>query len=140
AAGSPAHAGIDLGGAASALACSWLRRARGARPATARRPPRRRAAPPRSRGAGRRAVPEAEVGHGSPAHAWIAPPPGQRRGPCTRLPRARGDRPAHDAAFELARVAPPRTRGSTLRGDVDRLRLIGSPAHAGIDRRPPGGF
>ena len=92
-------------------------------------------APPRSRGWTRSDELAKERDAGSPALAGMDPWPAPTHGPGRRLPRARGDGP--NAAEALGRVleAPPRSRGWTLRGQVVRGRLRGSPALAGMDPR-----
>ena len=50
-----------------------------------------------------------------------------------RLPRTRGDGPNDATIDELARRAPPHTRGWTHRSSARRLAGVGSPAHAGMD-------
>jgi len=70
-----------------------------------------------------------------PAHAGMDPPsvPGER--PPARLPRARGDGPGYELAFQVGDPTAPRTRGWTracwCRAPCDN----DCPAHAGMDPR-----
>ena len=72
-----------------------------------------------------------------PAHAGIDPSPTLARILTTRLPRARGDRPADAAPIPRRTPTSPRTRGSTLRTHRRRRWRWDFPAHAGIDPEDP---
>ncbi len=117
--GSPAHAGIDPPVTQPWLPTRW--------------------APPRTRGSTLHAATTGLLVTGSPAHAGIDPAGTQLHGIRVRLPRARGDRPSTLVGELASKEAPPRTRGSTPVPDELGLRLVGSPAHAGIDPDMPGG-
>ncbi len=93
----------------------------------------RPSAPPRTRGSTRNVQIVRPDGVGSPAHAGIDPIGAPAADWLFWLPRARGDRPKIYRLEAYQFVAPPRTRGSTLRRPGRRGRRPGSPAHAGID-------
>ena len=134
--GSPAHAGIAPGHGGRATSLPWLPRARGDRPQGQARGAGREAAPPRTRGSPLEKADLGILAEGSPAHAGIAPSPSSRAGARSRLPRARGDRPARTSATWFALVAPPRTRGSPLRGRLADEYAKGLPRARG-DRPSP---
>ncbi len=115
--GSPAHAGIDPRSISTRSPTARLPRTRGDRPGFP--------------GAGRSSP------IGSPAHAGIDPRARCRRAHGHRLPRTRGDRPASTLVVTWRPEAPPHTRGSTGWVGPNALRVLGSPAHAGIDPMPP---
>ncbi len=112
-----------------------LPRTRGDRPSVIETCSALMSAPPHTRGS-TRAVTEDEVRQaGSPAHAGIdrGVVPHAERG--AGLPRTRGDRPFQTFCGDLTDAAPPHTRGSTLRNQLNEISDVGSPAHAGIDPR-----
>ncbi len=132
--GSPAHAGMDRRWWRSGARPGGLPRARGDGPRGGAARARRRPAPPRTRGwtGGQRT--DGLGGVGSPAHAGM-----DRSAGCTalrpgRLPRARGDGPRRCRLLHPRPLAPPRTRGWTRVEVLQRASLLGSPAHAGMDR------
>ena len=130
---SPAPAGIDLGRPAGAVPSRRLPRARGDRPPS--HPPLccPGRAPPRPRGSTRRSLCCRSPFCGSPAPAGIDPASRLAAASCSRLPRARGDRPWHDAPLRAGGLAPPRPRGSTSIPRFAAAWAAGSPAPAGID-------
>ncbi len=134
---SPAHAGIDRRPRQRPGRRSGLPRPRGDRPDHVTLCYSGKESPPPTRGSTLRGRCSRTAPHVSPAHAGID------RGRWTglrivsRLPRPRGDRPAHYTAFAAAMGSPPPTRGSTRAGPVLRAGDRVSPAHAGIDRRRP---
>ena len=73
---------------------------------------------------------------GSPAHAGMDRIGRRSTRSRTRLPRPRGDGPVPPGMREWALGAPPPTRGWTLSRHRGALTAVGSPAHAGMDRRP----
>ncbi len=90
-------------------------------------------APPPTRGWTLRSRVAWRCEHGSPAYAGMDPsqqPHGQRR---ARLPRLRGDGPILVTAECSPAMAPPPTRGWTLRLRRSLRRRAGSPAYAGMD-------
>ena len=133
AAGSPAHAGIDL---RRCMSCSWRRwlpRTRGDRPLAGPGVYFSNAAPPHTRGSTLTGSIRRLKGAGSPAHAGIDLNSTDLRRYNERLPRTRGDRPLDGLNISCAIMAPPHTRGSTLQRNIGWTTLTGSPAHAGID-------
>ena len=70
---------------------------------------------------------------GFPAHAGMDPAVIRDRQPIRWLPRPRGDGPSASVAREIQEMAPPPTRGWTLRVPPHSGRAAGSPAHAGMD-------
>ncbi len=74
-------------------------------------------------------------GGGSPAYAGIDRLQDVRKRASPWLPRLRGDRPVTGWAPDGAALAPPLTRGSTVRGALLLHFPHGSPVYAGID--PP---
>src|SRR5690606_7737328 len=109
----PAHAGIDPGMDGWTSTKSGLPRARGDRPRLAVHPPVRTVTSPRTRGSTRRRRQSNRLRRDFPAHAGIDPPKPPRRALRTRLPRARGDRPAWADYWAKQYMTSPRTRGST---------------------------
>ncbi len=132
--GSPAHAGMDRSPTTARMVDAWLPRARGDGPLHTGGPWYAFRAPPRTRGW---TVPEHPAhgrDRGSPAHAGMdRSAAGARRRP-VGLPRARGDGPESAEPPRGARGAPPRTRGWTRCREIIGYGLVGSPAHAGMDR------
>src|SRR6266568_4369813 len=94
-------------------------------------------APPRTRGSTVPGLRPPPGRAGSPAHAGIDPAGRSSPGRCSRLPRARGDRPLEKIVKDALTGAPPRTRGSTRVHHLAAGGEAGSPAHAGIDPSPP---
>ncbi len=131
--GSPAHAGIDPARSARPSRPWWLPRTRGDRPAPRGLRVCGGLAPPHTRGSTARESPALSQRLGSPAHAGIDPRWSNSSVKCSRLPRTRGDRPAASIAAADGALAPPHTRGSTVRQELWSCRVDGSPAHAGID-------
>ena len=111
-----------------------LPRTRGDGPVSPWSPPSSSAVPPHTRGWTRRDHGVRLVLAGSPAHAGMDPPHAAARTSGTRLPRTRGDGPAHVAQAKRKREAPPHTRGWTLHHLHEWQVERGSPAHAGMDR------
>ncbi len=134
AAGSPAHAGIDLRSAELAVPVNRLPRTRGDRPGVRRQCVSPAQAPPHTRGSTSFAEFVSHRRPGSPAHAGIdlSMPPEARH--VRGLPRTRGDRPSSVSVCSRINSAPPHTRGSTLHSKATAKADQGSPAHAGIDR------
>ncbi len=84
---------------------------------------------------GGRAPGVAICNRGSPAHAGMDPASSSPLAARWGLPRARGDGPRAHARHAARRQAPPRTRGWTGPGLDLEAEVLGSPAHAGMDRR-----
>ena len=129
----PAHAGIDLRLRSVAPAPSSLPRARGDRPLKAVVNALNDRPSPRTRGS--TCVVDRQQGatEAFPAHAGIDPGDRALAKRCTRLPRARGDRPADFFGNYRAIEPSPRTRGSTLSMVILFYTMRAFPAHAGID-------
>ena len=132
--GSPAHAGMDLVASSKLQPSSWLPRPRGDgpvgtdtnRPVSVAPPPTRGWTPKWGRMHG--------DGRGSPAHAGMDPVINTRSPFSVRLPRPRGDGPGGRHNCARSDKAPPPTRGWTGAPRHERIRVPGSPAHAGMDR------
>ena len=131
--GSPAHAGMDPMIAVAEVLILGLPRSRGDGPCCDGGSRHERAAPPLTRGWTPDAVEPVHDAAGSPAHAGMDPGSGCSRRCGRWLPRSRGDGPDLGLIACRRTVAPPLTRGWTLR--VERLPAphLGSPAHAGMD-------
>ena len=143
---SPALAGIDPYTVPFLRRRSGFPRARGDRPWFCIRHLRHGVLPPRSRGS-------TQIGRGlhvevdaSPALAGIDRHLAIQIDRPLGFPRARGDRPDSIVVSDDLSALPPRSRGSTQRGEGAALRKLASPALAGIDfyKRHafsrPGGF
>jgi len=113
AAGSPAHAGMDLFLDVSAARSPRLPRARGDGPDFAYFIGQRLLAPPRTRGWTQATYSDILQAEGSPAHAGMDPSTRPPSRPVVGLPRARGDGPGRLALVINGAKAPPRTRGWT---------------------------
>ena len=122
----------------SACPRARLPRTRGDGPQRAHRERQKAAASPHTRGWTREAWGVGVEEEGFPAHAGMDPWAccGARSFP--RLPRTRGDGPAHSASERSFPSASPHTRGWTLGVLTAKARMKGFPAHAGMDRRQPG--
>ncbi len=134
---SPAHAGIDPNPDTACWSADRLPRARGDRPSPEISGEHLSASPPRTRGSTRMSPacrPRRTV---SPAHAGIDPCCISTPQCSDSLPRARGDRPQDQRPAGGGSSSPPRTRGSTRRHPRAVQFHQVSPAHAGIDPRPP---
>ncbi len=130
---SPAHAGIDPGRNISRSPRKCFPRPRGDRPSRHISKLMKCWLPPPTRGSTSGIQSQPPPHHASPAHAGIDP---VRQNRCRQLPgfpRPRGDRPCFMYAFHAFESLPPPTRGSTLKRPSWVLRLLASPAHAGID-------
>ena len=140
--GSPAPAGMRLTSASRWLLRRWLPRARGDAPSSGPQLSSNRSAPPRPRGCALQIR----------RHDSVLQAPPRPRG-CARLadgevvesrwlPRARGDAPwPRPTGARLRRSileAPPRPRGCAAHGEEPRPLPLGSPAPAGMRRRPIG--
>ena len=131
--GSPAHAGMDphvRGDASNAL---WLPRTRGDGPVRRTGGDSWRVAPPHTRGWTPSRQLSSTSSTGSPAHAGMDHPYPACGIALTRLPRTRGDGPISTSRGDSDEGAPPHTRGWTLVRVEGTARLVGSPAHAGMD-------
>ena len=136
--GSPAHAGMDPAPTVRSSLPIRLPRPRGDGPCMAALPYCRMAAPPPTRGWTPTTPSTMPSTRGSPAHAGMdrdAPTSKTRR---ARLPRPRGDGPKSQPKCAPREWAPPPTRGWTRCAGAGPHRGWGSPAHAGMDRDPPG--
>ena len=127
---------MDPPAGASQSAHAWLPRPRGDGPtgeavtlADAR-------APPPTRGWTSVGANSTLSASGSPAHAGMDPVLRPRRCPGVGLPRPRGDGPLSMPTAAICSPAPPPTRGWTCVGRPGDRDDGGSPAHAGMDRRP----
>ncbi len=89
--------------------------------------------PPPTRGSTRDAGQIVSDVFASPAHAGIDPCTRRRNSPEKSFPRPRGDRPGPLKTKPPSTPLPPPTRGSTLPGPYDFIRVLASPAHAGSD-------
>ncbi len=136
--GFPALAGIGPSTYGRSGKGRWLPRARGDRPAVSPGSIVTFAASPRSRGSAVAGglVPVAAAGF--PALAGIGRRPERGWSRWTRLPRARGDRPARGEDEEEGGLASPRSRGSAHGGLTTRVAADGFPALAGIGRTRAG--
>src|SRR6266540_2264320 len=130
--GFPALAGIGRTRAGPSSRRGGLPRARGDRPSSRRWRPSTRTASPRSRGSAPCGSLRPADDAGFPALAGIGPPSPSRRPTCSRLPRARGDRPGGAPLRRAGRRASPRSRGSAPRRAGHPLPPPGFPALAGI--------
>ena len=134
--GFPAHAGMDPRRAGGSDTRTWLPRTRGDGPFPASTPPVGATASPHTRGWTARLRHRVALVPGFPAHAGMDPylcaPADQRH----RLPRTRGDGPAHDTSDATPDGASPHTRGWTLLGVGRVVTELGFPAHAGMDPTP----
>ena len=95
-------------------------------------------APPHTRGWTQHERAERWLSDGSPAHAGMDPHEENHRRGCGRLPRTRGDGPRLVVWYDAINMAPPHTRGWTPATARGASRLVGSPAHAGMDPAPLG--
>ncbi len=133
AAGSPAHAGIDLPRGALHPARAWrLPRTRGDRPACSPCSPMQATAPPHTRGSIRLHERRAARAAGSPAHAGIYRTATVSPSSTWRLPRTPGDRPGAKTKVLEVLEAPPHTRGSTFVGGRRGETQAGSPADTAL--------
>ncbi len=112
--GSSAHAEIDLSMEKPTDSEVRLLRARGDRPIQDASIEQKGLAPPRTRRSTRVYPARAGIVSGSSAHAEIDLSTWYRRWDGKRLLRARGDRPNPRVCRSQGRLAPPRTRRSTL--------------------------
>jgi len=133
--GFPALAGIGRIRAGRRARMARLPRARGDRPWIDGRNPGSRWASPRSRGSAPAGGDLGDRDDGFPALAGIGPAPTTRRARSSRLPRARGDRPAVHAHRRARAPASPRSRGSAMIHSAPNRRGTGFPALAGIGPR-----
>ena len=132
--GSPAHAGMAQGHYVYTAVQYRFPRPRGDGPL-------RRSAtrltilvPPPTRGWPMGDLAPEPRGHGSPAHAGMAPCQRWRCGAFERFPRPRGDGPPGSIVGDTVQTVPPPTRGwpsALWQGDQENG---GSPAHAGMAR------
>ena len=131
--GSPAHAGMDPALDEDEAEDGRLPRTRGDGPSTMSSwgptPP----APPHTRGWTPEPGDEGSAKPGSPAHAGMDPMTSSAVCRARRLPRTRGDGPAHTWTQIGRHRAPPHTRGWTWACTRHRGMGRGSPAHAGMD-------
>ncbi len=135
--GSPAHAGMDPGGAPAGGSSAGLPRPRGDGPLLGLLGKPDPAAPPPTRGWTRRPALRPPGPGGSPAHAGMDPSCRSSSSACAWLPRPRGDGPSRRMFSRRSCPAPPPTRGWTrARCGTDQDRP-GSPAHAGMDPLGP---
>ena len=137
--GFPAHAGMDLPRAATAMRRSWLPRTRGDGPLGGRGLAEFVAASPHTRGWTPEVVARARRDRGFPAHAGMDPASHPGAGCRGGLPRTRGDGPYWTPPGCRCSSASPHTRGWTRHRDRAADRAAGFPAHAGMDpaRAPP---
>jgi len=113
--GSPAHAGMDLGMRQQIIPDIRLPRARGDGPGSGITKPERKKAPPRTRGwTDQDQIPLDGI-VGSPAHAGMDLLAPSYRSTSNWLPRARGDGPLDKLLPIRDVVAPPRTRGWSMK-------------------------
>ena len=132
--GSPARAGMDPRRRHRRALPPGLPRTRGDGPVEVGIPSASGAAPPHARGWTVLPLYGGRGDPGSPARAGMDPRrPIGASSPC-RLPRTRGDGPAHPARAASCRSAPPHARGWTRRRFGRSERIGGSPARAGMDR------
>ncbi len=131
--GSPARAGMDLGGDRWAATLLRLPRASGDGPSRFVLRTACLRAPPRERGWTHGAERPFRPAPGSPARARMDPSSALEHGIAVRLPRASGDGPWQHRHGSDAVVAPPRERGWTRRCHLMPPMGAGSPARAGMD-------
>ena len=132
-AGSPAHAGMDPLDDGPVGSGPGLPRPRGDGPLGRDVVKAYSVAPPPTRGWTRGVLEYAAESPGSPAHRGMAPDTQTHGGDMFGLPRPRGDGPPQYRSRSWEDLAPPPTRGWTLRDEqLDGARQ-GSPAHAGMD-------
>ncbi len=132
--GSPAHAGMDPCRVPRQCRNEWLPRTRGDGPHTVGERLFVEKAPPHTRGWTHRLALGRRRGLGSPAHAGMDPSGWCASTAMGGLPRTRGDGPGRPSSSRAGPLAPPHTRGWTLRPRVQAGPDRGSPAHAGMDR------
>ncbi len=133
AAGSPAHAGMDLPPTWRHGKRVGLPRSRGDGPHDRSSSACRAKAPPLTRGWTRLARVQSADVWGSPAHAGMDPDAAVVISAWFGLPRSRGDGPICLIPRRKRRRAPPLTRGWTPPIRAIRRTVRGSPAHAGMD-------
>ena len=130
--GSPAHAGMVPRVSLAFLTSSGLPRTRGDGPASPSSVSALGSAPPHTRGWSRACRRHSGHRPGSPAHAGMVPNGADACRSRARLPRTRGDGPMVTNPSTPRRVAPPHTRGWSLRRTERPEFGRGSPAHAGM--------
>ena len=136
---SPAHAGMDPLRPPGAGCCDRFPRTRGDGPSASTLCCSSFGFPPHTRGWTEVAVqagPEAVV---SPAHAGMDPSGSNGHWTTGCFPRTRGDGPGTQSRSFLSLSFPPHTRGWTLGRSSRMTERTVSPAHAGMDPRPPAG-
>ena len=131
--GSPAHAGMDPRRPLGTTSQARLPRPRGDGPNDQARAYAADPAPPPTRGWTPALHPRPEPQRGCPAHAGMDPTASRATRSRSRVPRPRGDGPAKLALNPTSALAPPPTRGWTLRDQEHARPDSGSPAHAGMD-------
>ena len=132
--GFPAHAGMDPPCRLDGKPLSRLPRTRGDGPEVS---PLFRIcgkASPHTRGWTRPAGSTIAPKRGFPAHAGMDPSRSSASRRHSRLPRTRGDGPSTRVANPRCGAASPHTRGWTRRSEGRDDRVVGFPAHAGMDR------
>ena len=150
--GSPAPAGMVPPGNRSASELRWFPRTRGDGPSTSGTPHRSRRVPPHPRGWSQARGHDPQGRSGSPAPAGMVPAVTVYRTKARRFPRTRGDGPSPNSrspsrvkvpphprgwseiygAYRKPPAVPPHPRGWSLGSRLERVRLIGSPAPAGM--------
>ena len=130
---SPAHAGMDPSPPSRAGATARFPRTRGDGPDADARWVTVAAFPPHTRGWTQHRHVAVRHQRVSPAHAGMDRCRGAIRLKDISFPRTRGDGPSRHGDSWLPLSFPLHTRGWTVHRGIDRLVVVVSPAHAGMD-------